>query len=127
MSRTFRSAARAAIFVLALHVATSSSFARDIDPEDQAPRKEINLAGIDLTTPEGMHQAHRQVVLAAHAVCAGVVDVDGIPIQRNACVYKALSQGRLQVDAFHQQALAAAKATTQYAYNAPAPTSHKPN
>ncbi|WP_206243923.1 UrcA family protein [Novosphingobium terrae] len=126
MNGTFGFIARASILALALSAAPSA-FAAEVDSSDQAPRMEINLAGIDLTTNDGLTVARKRVSMAARSVCTGVVDVDGVPIQHGACVYKARAQGVQQLEAFHQQALAAAKSRAQYAYNAPVASGMKPN
>jgi UrcA family protein len=72
-----------------------------------APRVEINAAGIDAASPGGADLLRRQINQAARTVCAGVEDVDGWHLRKSACIQTARAQGNRQLAHLREQALAA--------------------
>lgn len=72
-----------------------------------APRVEINAAGIDAASPEGAELLRRQINQAARTVCAEVEDIDGWHLAKPACIRTARAQGNRQLAHLREQALAA--------------------
>lgn len=72
-----------------------------------APRVEINAAGIDPASPEGTGLLRHRINQAALAVCAGVEDLDGWHLRKSACIQTARTQGNRQLAHLREQALAA--------------------
>lgn len=93
------------VLLAALLALAPAAHAQDPDPEE-APRIEIDLAGVDLTTPEGMQAARRRINGAAWAVCRQVSDPDGLQMERMACVDRARREGVRQLAQLQQRELA---------------------
>jgi UrcA family protein len=109
MTTSLRATLRCAlVFAAALAAAQSASAHTIDDSADQAPRVEINLAGVDLTTPEGQSTARHRISAAAWNVCRDTVDTDGTGMRRAACVLTARREGGRQLDGFVEQAMARA-------------------
>lgn len=108
MTKSLRATLRSAALLAAALVASQTANAHTIeDTIDQAPRVEINLAGVDLTTPEGQNAARRRIGVAAQNVCRDTVDNDGTNMRHFACVLAARREGSQQLDGFVEQAMAA--------------------
>lgn len=98
---------RSALLATALLVLAPAAHAQGSDPDlAEAPRIEIDLTGVDLTTPAGMETARHRINGAAWAVCNQVPDPDGLHMARLACVDRARQQGKRQLAELQQVALA---------------------
>ncbi|WP_206240592.1 UrcA family protein [Novosphingobium terrae] len=99
--------ARCALFSGLMVAAASPVAAQDLNQDpDRAPRLEINLAGVDVTTPKGEALARRRISGAARSVCAGLPDPDGFNLQATACANTARQQGYQQLSDLRQTQLA---------------------
>lgn len=98
------------ILAAALTAAQTASAHTIDDTADQASRIEINLSGVDLTTPEGQSAARHRISMAAWNVCQSTIDTDGTSMRRNACMLSARREGSRQLDGFVEQAMARAGA-----------------
>jgi UrcA family protein len=75
---------------------------------EQAPRIEINVSKIDLTSTQGTRLVQRQIGKAARTLCIGVTDPNGLNIRNAACIQAARTQANRQLDGMRQSALALA-------------------
>jgi UrcA family protein len=94
---------RSTLFAVAMLAGAPFASAQEADT---APRVEIDLAGIDLATPEGIDAARHRINGAARAVCSTVVDPDGWHMQQQACVYTARGQANRQLADLREKVLA---------------------
>jgi UrcA family protein len=111
MTNTFCSIARSALIATAMLAMAPVAQAQEgqqagHDPAETAPRVEINLSGVDLTTPEGQEAARHRISGAAWAVCSQAPDIDGWHKQRAACLDNARQQASRQLADLQQKALA---------------------
>ena len=99
--------ARSLLLTGLMIAAAAPAAAQDITRDaDQAPRMEINLAGVDVTTPEGEALARHRISGAARSLCASVPDADGFKLQAAACAHTARQEAYRQLAEMRQTQLA---------------------
>lgn len=99
--------ARSLFFAGLMAAAAAPAAAQDLNRDaDQPPRMEINLAGVDVTTPEGEALARHRISGAARSLCAAVPDADGFKLQAAACAHAARQDAYRQLAEMRQTQLA---------------------
>ncbi|WP_068082860.1 UrcA family protein [Novosphingobium rosa] len=87
--------------------AATPAMAQDLNRDaDLAPRMEINLSGVDVTTAEGEALARHKISGAVRGVCAGVPDHDSFKLQSTACMHVARAEANRQLAALRETQLA---------------------
>jgi UrcA family protein len=98
MTRKLHTLACPALLAAVILCAAAPSWAQGTPVQsDGPPRMEINLAGVDVTTLEGMEMAHHRISNAARAVCAELPDTDGWHLQKSACIQTARADAKRQL------------------------------
>ncbi|MDE1915274.1 MAG: UrcA family protein [Sphingomonadales bacterium] len=101
------SISRSTMLAAAMLALSPAAHAQGADPDiGRAPQVAIDLAGVDLTTPEGAQAARHRISGAAWVVCNQPDVPDPLHLARLACVNRARLQGYRQLAELQQHALA---------------------
>lgn len=122
MTRKLHTLASATLAAVLLCTAMPAAAQNTPLPGDEAPRIEINLAGVDLTTPEGMEMARHRINGAARSVCQNLPETDGLHFQISACIQNARAGANRQLADLQEKSLAQrarAGKTVDYALKTP--------